>query len=156
MWLSGTSSGSRANVQFLENGDALWWSERSGYGHLYRVSAADNSVSPLTSGFWTVDAVVALDESAADGVGKVWFTAVGREESSVGCDPYYKQLYSVNLDGTGLRLLTEAADRKWMDHALQMMGRARAIMQILGRLLIRVKATRRAQMPGAMEDIFRR
>jgi dipeptidyl-peptidase-4 len=120
VWLSGTSSGSRANAQFLENGDALWWSERSGYGHLYRVSAMDNSISPLTSGFWTVDAVVGLDESAAGGMGKVWFTAVGREESSVGCDPYYKQLYSVNLDGTGFTLLTEAADRKWMDHALQM------------------------------------
>ena len=120
VWLSGTSSGGRANSQFLSNGDALWWSERSGYGHLYRVSASDESVAPLTSGFFTVDAVVGLDESAADGVGKVWFTAVGREESSVGCDPYYKQIYSVLLDGTGLTLLTEAADRKWRDHSLEM------------------------------------
>ena len=84
------------------------------------MSASDNSVAALTSGFWTVDAVVGLDENAADGVGKVWFTAVGREEASVGCDPYYKQVYSVHLDGTNLSLLTEAADRKWMDHALQM------------------------------------
>jgi hypothetical protein len=41
VWLNGSGAASpRANPQFLRSGDALWWSERSGYGHLYRVSAA--------------------------------------------------------------------------------------------------------------------
>ena len=49
------------------------------------------------------------------GVGVVWFSAVGREN----CDPYLHQLYRVRLDGSDLTLLTGAGeeDGEWQSHA---------------------------------------
>jgi len=48
------------------------------------------------------------------GVGVVWFSAVGRED----CDPYLHQLYRVRLDGSDLTLLTGGEeDGEWQSHA---------------------------------------
>ena len=66
VWLSGSSAGGRPNAQVLRNGDALWWSERSGHGHLYRVDGTSGEVTALTSGSWVVDEIVGLDEDAAE------------------------------------------------------------------------------------------
>jgi dipeptidyl aminopeptidase/acylaminoacyl peptidase len=82
----------------LENGDLLWWSERDGWGHLYRYTADGGLAGRLTEGPWHVDGVEGVDEER----GWVFFSANAREE---GEDPYYQHLYRVNLDGTGLTLL---------------------------------------------------
>ena len=89
------------NWRPIRNGaEVLWWSERDGWGHLYRYDAVSGKqLNQVTSGPWLVVDLLHVDES----LGWVYFTAVGRE---TGLDPYFQQLYRVKLDGTGLTRLT--------------------------------------------------
>jgi dipeptidyl aminopeptidase/acylaminoacyl peptidase len=88
-----------------DNREVIWFSERDGWGHLYRFDAGNGSLmSRITSGPWVVVELVRVDEAA----GMAYFTAAGREP---GRDPYFRHLYRVALDGTRLELLTpEDAD----------------------------------------------
>ncbi|MBV6521655.1 MAG: hypothetical protein MNPFHGCM_01799 [Gemmatimonadaceae bacterium] len=96
--------------------DAFWWSERDGWGHLYRfdgagataVSATNGAggttIAPepraqLTSGPWQVGQISYVDETTRT----VFFTARGREANRF---LYYAALYKVGFDGSGLTLLT--------------------------------------------------
>jgi dipeptidyl aminopeptidase/acylaminoacyl peptidase len=84
----------------MGNGSELiWWSERDGWGHLYLYDGSGNLKNRITSGAWLVTDVIHVDEDER----KVYFTAVGKEE--VG-NPYYQYLYKINLDGSGLQLLS--------------------------------------------------
>lgn len=89
------------NVRLLpERKELLWWSERSGWGHLYRYDAKTGALkNAVTQGDWAVFDIARVDEAA----GQVFFTAGGKE---AGRNPYYRHLYRVNLDGSDLRLLT--------------------------------------------------
>ncbi|SDU47105.1 S9 family peptidase [Jiangella alkaliphila] len=87
-----------SNVRVTSSGEALWWSRRSGHGHLYRYGR-DGSVTTLTAGDWSVRHVVSIDEDAR----RVVFTGGGREPGS---DPYLQELYSVSLDGGELTAIT--------------------------------------------------
>jgi dipeptidyl-peptidase 4 len=78
--------------------EAIWWSERDGWGHLYRVGADGKVINQVTSGPWQVGAVQHVDEASRT----IWFTARGRESGN----PYYSKLYRVGFDGSGLALLT--------------------------------------------------
>jgi len=93
------------NWRPIRNGaEALWWSERDGWGHLYRYDVASGKVlNQVTTGQWLVVDLLSVDET----LGWVYFTAVGRE---AGLDPYYAQLYRVKLDGTSLTRLTPEND----------------------------------------------
>ncbi|MCC7055015.1 MAG: DPP IV N-terminal domain-containing protein [Gemmatimonadaceae bacterium] len=89
-----------------EDGETLLWSERDGWGHLYRYAADGTLKNRLTEGPWQVGTIVAVDEKAK----RVWFTGRGRETDAF---LYYAQLYAVNFDGTGLTRLTgEDADHR--------------------------------------------
>jgi dipeptidyl aminopeptidase/acylaminoacyl peptidase len=95
--------------------DAFWWSERDGWGHLYRFdgSGVENITSSdgdggmsnvptpkaqLTTGAFQVGQIAYVDE-----VGKqIYFTARGREPGYL----YYARLYRMGYDGSGLTLLT--------------------------------------------------
>ncbi|RIK44953.1 MAG: peptidase S9 [Chloroflexi bacterium] len=91
-------------VYALASGDLLWWSQRDGWGHLYRLSCTDGSQTPITCGEWNVRAIAHVDETA----GLVWFSATGVE---TGRNPYYRHLYVTSLAGGAARLLTpEDAD----------------------------------------------
>lgn len=79
------------NVRALDSGDVLWWSERSGWGHLY-LYLKDGSIRTLTSGDWLVRSVVSVDEQSR----RILFTAAGRKPGS---DLYMQELCSVSLDG---------------------------------------------------------
>jgi len=57
------------NYRFLKDGSAIWWSERDGFGHLYRF--ADGNWSQLTRGDWVVTALNGVDQDA----GRLYFTA---------------------------------------------------------------------------------
>jgi dipeptidyl aminopeptidase/acylaminoacyl peptidase len=85
--------------------EVVWYSERDGWGHLYLVDATTGTIkSQITSGPWLVFEVLRVDEATR----RIYFTAVGREN---GRDPYLRHLYSANLDGSGITLLTpEDAD----------------------------------------------
>jgi len=90
-----------------ENREVIWFSERDGWGHLYRFDAATGELlNRITQGPWMVLDLLEVDEAA----GWIYFTGVGREE---GRDPYYRHLYRVRMDGSGLQLLTpEDADHE--------------------------------------------
>ncbi len=87
------------------NAEAIGFSERDGFGHLYLYDARTGALkNRITSGPWLVVDLLHVDE-----VGWwVYFTAVGRE---AGSDPYFRRLYRAALDGSTVQLLTpENAD----------------------------------------------
>lgn len=70
----------------LEDGGFLWGSARTGWPQLYRYDAHGQLLGALTSGHWTIDRVLAVDEKAA----KVFVS--GNRDEVAGC-----QLYAVDL-----------------------------------------------------------
>ena len=99
----------RPNVYVLSSGrEALWYSERDGWGHLYLYDLATGSVKrQLTRGSWVVADLLQVDETRRI----AYFSGVGREK---GRNPYYRHLYSVSLDGGAPKLLTpENADHEF-------------------------------------------
>lgn len=84
--------------ELLENGDLIWWSERDGWAHLYRFAPDGTEVARLTEGPWAVRRLLGVDEET----GVAFFIGNARE---AGEDPYFNHLYSVGVNGTGLRLL---------------------------------------------------
>ena len=84
----------------LPDDTMLWVSERSGWTHLYRIDLKTGAtLQALTSGAWVMKSVLHVDETAR----QVTFVGLGR---NAGEDPYYRQVYRVNFDGTGLVQLT--------------------------------------------------
>lgn len=93
------------NVYVTKDGrNVIWWSQRDGWGHLYLYDAATGALrNRITKGDWLVRDIVHVDEPRRT----IYFTGNGREEGN----PYYRYLYRVNFDGSGLTLLSaEPAD----------------------------------------------
>ena len=76
----------------------VFWSERDGWGHYYLYDGDGNLKSQITSGEFYCSEIAGLDEKTRT----LYFEANGREENE---DPYYQHLYSINLDGTDMKLL---------------------------------------------------
>lgn len=92
------------NYRFLRDGSLIWWSERDGYGHLWRL--AKGRWRQLTKGPWVVSSLVGVDEAK----GTLFFTA-NRDDSLA------MQLYALDLAHPGdLRALGEPG----FDHAATM------------------------------------
>jgi dipeptidyl-peptidase-4 len=91
------------NIRIVADGtEAIWYSARSGWGHLYRYDAQTGALrNPITAGEWAVFDILAIDEARKE----VYFTAGGREP---GRDPYYRRLYKASLTGGEPKLLTDA------------------------------------------------
>jgi dipeptidyl-peptidase-4 len=94
-----------AGKQFSHYLDAtkeiIWMSERDGWNHLYLYDAQNGHVkNQITKGRWVVRAVERVDEANR----QIWFRSGGIVP---GQDPYYLHLCRVNLDGSGLLVLTE-------------------------------------------------
>jgi dipeptidyl-peptidase 4 len=80
---------------FDATGELLWMSERDGWNHLYLLDAETGAVRKrVTKGDWLVRRVDRV----------VWFWAHG---ICPGQDPYHLHYCRVNLDGTGLVVLTQ-------------------------------------------------
>ena len=83
------------NYKWLDDGSLVWWSERDGYGHLYRY--VDGAWTQLTSGEWVVTKLVGIDQQA----GRVFFQ--GTKD-----DVLAQQVYALDLADPGEpRLLTD-------------------------------------------------
>jgi dipeptidyl-peptidase 4 len=95
-------------VRTLTNGDVIWYSERDGWGgHLYYYDSAGALRNRVTQGSWVVRSIVRIDESK----GRIYFMASGHEDQH---DPYEQRLYSVQFDGSEIRLLTpEMGEHEW-------------------------------------------
>lgn len=80
--------------EWLPDGSFLWQSERTGWRHLYHYKADGTLVRQVTNGEWEVRNVAGSDGQV------VYFSAT--ERSPIGLDTY-----RINLDGTGLKRLSE-------------------------------------------------
>jgi dipeptidyl-peptidase 4 len=86
-------------LRYLRSGgDFLWWSERTGWGHLYLYSHDGQLKRALTSGAWRVQNVAEVDTVRR----QVFFRGVGRE---AGESVYYMHMYRVAADGGPITLL---------------------------------------------------
>jgi dipeptidyl aminopeptidase/acylaminoacyl peptidase len=84
----------------INNGQELiWWSERDGWAHYYLYDGDGKLKNPITSGEYMADQILGIDPKTR----VMYFSANGHE---AGEDPYYDHLYRVNLDGSGLKLMT--------------------------------------------------
>lgn len=91
-WINLTS-----NYKWLKDGSLVWWSERDGYGHLYRWQNGD--FTQLTSGPWVVTGLAGVDETGR----RIVFNATKD-------DPLAPQAYAIGLDRPGQpRRLTDLA-----------------------------------------------
>ena len=89
------------NYRFLKDGSLIWWSERDGFGHLYRL--ANGKWSQLTRGDWVVTGLVGVDQQA----GKVYFT--GTKDGVLA-----KQVYALDLAHPArIDRLTDLAFDNW-------------------------------------------
>jgi len=108
-------------VDYLEDtNEIIWSSQRDGWCHLYLYDWKSGELkNQITKGDWVVRGIERVDEQAR----QVYFYASGREPllwvpagrgpsqgqacpRAGGGDPYLRHLYKINLDGTGLVLLT--------------------------------------------------
>jgi dipeptidyl-peptidase-4 len=125
----------KPNVRLVPaRNEMLWYSQRSGYGHLYVIDLASGGIRrQLTGGDWAVYDIVHVNATT------VFFSAGGREP---GRHPYYRHLYRVDLDGSainaGLALLTpEDADHGFPGEPTPLIAAA-----------LRVPAARRPMAPS--------
>jgi dipeptidyl-peptidase-4 len=89
----------RPVVLLPENAGFLWWSRRDGYGHYYLYDSAGSLRHQVTSGEFNAAQALAVDKERR----LLFFMANGRERRR---NPYYEHLYSVDLSGRNIRLLT--------------------------------------------------
>lgn len=106
-WISETSD-SWVNVlglpRWLESGDFLWESERSGQRHVYRYGHDGSLLGAVTAGDWDVLDIAHIDESSQ----RLWF--VTNKDSALD-----RQGYVIGLDGSGLTRLTQGSGQHRID-----------------------------------------
>lgn len=85
--------------------EILWFSQRKNWGNLYLYDSTDGHLKhAVTQGDWNVGEILHIDQATGD----MLLTGMGRDP---GEDPYYRRIYSTNLDGKRIKLLTpEDAD----------------------------------------------
>jgi len=89
--------------------ELIHWSERDGWAHFYLFDENGKLKNQITKGAFHCESIVNIDEKKRI----LYFTANGREGKE---DPYYLHLYSINFDGSNMKLLN-AGD---FDHASSM------------------------------------
>lgn len=78
----------------------IWQSEQDGWSQLYLYNLDSGEMTnQITKGDFYVYNLVQLDEKRQ----RIWFTAGGVDKQ---IDPYLKQLYSIGLNGKGMRCVT--------------------------------------------------
>jgi dipeptidyl-peptidase-4 len=81
-------------------GEVLWYSQRDGWGHLYRYDLHTGELlGQVTSGPWAVRQILHVDEAER----VVYFVASGLVES----DPYRRTVCRIGLDGNGFAKVTD-------------------------------------------------
>jgi dipeptidyl-peptidase-4 len=86
------------NPVWLRDGSFLWFSERSGFKHLYRYDMSGTMRAQVTNGRWDVRTLYGVDENG----GAIYFASSA--QNAIGTD-----VYRIRLDGTGLTRLSSGA-----------------------------------------------
>jgi dipeptidyl aminopeptidase/acylaminoacyl peptidase len=90
-----------AQLGVINNGkEYLWWSERTGWGQLYRYDSEGKLKNRITDGFYTAGEIAKIDTARQT----IYFEGYGREE---GVNPYYSMLYKIKFDGSDRERLTQ-------------------------------------------------
>lgn len=89
-WVNGNGS-----PVWLENGSFLWFSERSGFKHLYHYRADGTLIRTVTNGRWDVRTLYGVDEAR----GVVYFDAGARRHIDT-------DIYRIGLEGGALTRLS--------------------------------------------------
>ncbi|HSL72279.1 MAG TPA: prolyl oligopeptidase family serine peptidase, partial [Longimicrobiales bacterium] len=98
-WVETNPQGRPSWMVTDDGADAIWWSERDGWPHLYRFDARTGALkNQVTAGAWSVGDVHYVDQARK----LIYFTGRGRENGLW----YNARLYRVGFDGSGLTLLT--------------------------------------------------
>lgn len=85
------------NLFFLNNGEQyLWTSEIDGHNHIYLYDFKGNLIRQITKGEWDVTSFYGIDESS----NVLYF-------QSNEISPLERQIYSINIEGEGQKLLTK-------------------------------------------------
>ncbi|RZM23176.1 MAG: S9 family peptidase, partial [Pedobacter sp.] len=92
-------SGKKYRYDLADGKEIIWASERDGWNHLYLFDKNGTLKNQITKGAWVVRRVISVNEADRT----LLFEGSGMEE---GMDPYFIQYYKINLDGTGLKRLT--------------------------------------------------
>ncbi|HDZ41661.1 MAG TPA: S9 family peptidase [Bacteroidetes bacterium] len=82
-----------------EGEDIIWWSERTGWGHLYLYDGNGNLKRQITEGYFVTGNIMRIDTAGRE----LFVQAFGREN---GIHPYYTMLYRVPLDKGGMKLIS--------------------------------------------------
>jgi dipeptidyl aminopeptidase/acylaminoacyl peptidase len=95
------SGWSTVNWRYLPtSNEVIWFSEKSGWGHLYLHDLATGRLkNQITTGDFVVREILKIDDKTRT----IYFAAGGRE---AGRNPYFVHFYSINFDGKNLKLLT--------------------------------------------------
>jgi dipeptidyl-peptidase-4 len=109
------------NWRYLsKRNEILWFSQRKNWGNLYLYDAGTGKLKhAVTEGAWNVDEVLHVNQESGDMI----LAGTGREPSE---DPYYRRIYSANLDGKQLKLLTTED----ADHVAAVSGDGKFIVDI--------------------------
>ncbi len=92
-------SGKKYRYDLADGKEIIWASERDGWNHLYLFDENGVLKNQITKGEWLVRRVINVNEDDRT----LLFEGSGME---AGMDPYFIQYYKINLDGTGLKRLT--------------------------------------------------
>ncbi|OGU72862.1 MAG: hypothetical protein A2V93_01825 [Ignavibacteria bacterium RBG_16_34_14] len=85
------------NLTFLTDGKRfIWSSERDGFHHLYLYDMNGNLIKQITKGKWEIDKLISFDEDKE----VVYYSSLERS-------PLYRDFYSINLDGSNKKRITE-------------------------------------------------
>ncbi len=80
------------SLPLTETDELIWFSERSGWGHLYLYDMSNGRLkNPITSGDWVVRSVLHIDIERRE----LWIQTAGRAK---GRNPYYCDICRVNMD----------------------------------------------------------
>ncbi|WP_296716179.1 S9 family peptidase [Erythrobacter sp.] len=101
-----------SDYRWLKDGSLIWWSERDGFGHLYRF--ADGEWTQLTSGEWVVTGLVGVDQAA----GRLYFT--GTKD-----DVLAQQIYALDVAEPGA--ITLISDPAFV-HSASMDGKGQTLL----------------------------
>lgn len=90
-----------------ETNELIWFSERSGWGHLYLYDSATGELkNAVTSGDWLVRGILHFDKDKRE----CWVQLAGR---IAGRNPYYRELARVNVD-TGKMTVVVSSDHDYI------------------------------------------
>ncbi len=95
-------------VPLPESNEFVWYSEKSGWAHLYLHDAdSGEEKRALTSGEWLVRDVIGVDAKNRE-----LFVSIGERRDDV--NPYYREIARVNLDSGDMTVLSSGDDDRFV------------------------------------------